>query len=221
MSWDTLSFDCYGTLVDWEAGIAGAFGGAASGAGVTLEPADVIAAYHEVEPQVQSATYRSYREVLAAVERGVAERLGWPLTREQTGFLVEALPDWPLFADTRPALERLKSRFKVAILSNIDDDLLQATIARIDVAFDWTVTAQEVRSYKPGHAHFHSALGRVDGDRERLLHAAQSQFHDIRPASELGIDAVWVNRKGEELAEGLKPVRVVADLAELAEWLGV
>ncbi|UCC73768.1 MAG: HAD-IA family hydrolase [Gemmatimonadota bacterium] len=221
MAWDTVSFDCYGTLVDWETGITSAFRRAAAADGIELEPAAVIAAYHAAEPQVQADHYRPYSDVLGETALRVAQRLGWSLAPEQAGFLAESLPDWPAFSDTRQALERLKARFRLAILSNIDDALLEATIAGIGVEFDWTVTAQQVRSYKPGHAHFLAALSNLDGDRGRLLHAAQSKFHDIRPAGELGIDCVWVNRKGEELDDGLEPLRVVGDVAELAEWLGV
>lgn len=221
MDWDTVSFDCYGTLVDWETGITDAFKAAAARDGLELEAADIIAAYHQVEPAVQADAYRPYREVLGEVALRVADRLDWKLAPEEAGFLANSLPDWPVFADTRPALQRLKSRFRIAILSNIDDGLLAATIERIGIEFDWTVTAQQIRSYKPDHGHFLEALRRVEGGREHLLHAAQSLFHDIRPASELGIAAVWVNRQAEGLGEGLRPVRVVKSLKELADWLVV
>jgi 2-haloacid dehalogenase len=217
--WDTLSFDCYGTLVDWVTGITTAFSKAADRDGIELAAADVIAAYHEVEPEVQADTYRPYRDVLGETALWVATRLAWPLEPERAGFLAESLPDWPVFADTRPALERLKSRYKLAILSNVDDDLLEETMGQIGVEFDWTVTAQQVRSYKPGHAHFLEALKRLDGDRGRLLHVAQSKFHDIRPCAELGVDSVWVNRQDEVLDEKLRPLHVVKDLAELVEWI--
>ena len=218
MTWTTVSFDCYGTLVDWESGISTAFREAAAAEGIDLERAAIIAAYHEVEPQIQATEYRPYRDILAETAQRVAARLGWDLDPGRTGFLAESLPDWPVFADTRQALERLKSRFAIAILSNIDDDLLQATIQRIGVDFDWTVTAQQVRSYKPAHAHFREALRRVEG-RGSLLHAAQSYFHDIRPTAELGIAAVWVNRLDEEAGEGGEPLQVLGDLTELADWL--
>lgn len=219
MDWDTLSFDCYGTLVDWVSGITRAFKEAAARDGVELAGKDVIAQYAKVEPAVQSNRYRLYREVLGESALGVATALGWPLKSEGAGFLAESLPDWPVFADTRPALERLRSSYRLAILSNIDDDLLQATIRRIGVQFDWIVTAQQVRSYKPRHAHFLKALERLDGDRGRLLHVAQSKFHDVRPCGELGIDCVWVNRQGERLDEDLEPVHVVKDLSDLMEWI--
>lgn len=220
-NWETITFDCYGTLVDWETGIAQAFCDAAATDGITLDSGEVLAAYAKIEPKVQGGSYRDYREVLSDTALRVAERLGWPLAQSGASFLSESLPDWPVFVDTRPALERLKSRFNIAILSNIDDDLLEETIQRISVEFDWTVTAQAVRSYKPAHRHFKEALRRVGGDHTRLLHAARSYFHDISPATELGISAVWVNRKGVSQPDGRKPLHEVKDLGELADWLEV
>jgi len=217
--WQVVTFDCYGTLVDWETGITQAFAAEAHRDGLSLGRGEVIAAYHAVEPEVQSARYRPYREVLAETAVRVAHRLDWDLPAERAGFLAASLPDWPVFEDTRSALERLSMRFAIAVLSNIDDDLLAATIDRIGVGFDWTVTAQQVRSYKPALDHFQEAMRRAGGGR-RLLHAAQSYYHDIRPALDLGLDAVWVNRKREQ-AGGPEPLRVVTNLHELADWLGL
>ncbi len=216
-----MSFDCYGTLVDWESGISQAFIDAAAQDGLEFEREAIIHAYHIVEPVVEAGQFRPYRDVLAETALGVAYKLKWPLTPERSGFLAESLPDWPVFDDTRAALERLRSRFQIAILSNVDDDLLAGTIARIGVEFDWSVTAQQVRSYKPAHGHFLEAVRRLDGRPERLLHAAQSWFHDIRPTSQLGLAAVWVNRGGDEAGEEARPLRVVGNLAELADWLEV
>ena len=220
MTWDTITFDCYGTLVDWEAGISGAFIDAAGEDGVELTAEGVIAAYHETEPQVQTGVYRPYRDVLQETAMRVADIFGWALAPERAGFLSDTLPDWPVFEDTRSALGRLKHRFRLAILSNIEDDLLAATIERIGVDFDWTVTAEQVRSYKPSPGHFRKALERLQGRREPWLHVARSYFHDIRPASELGVSTVWVNRKQEAQPNGPAPTHVVRDLRELADWLG-
>lgn len=219
MTWDTISFDCYGTLVDWESGISQAFIDAAAQDGLEFEREAIIHTYHIVEPVVEAGPHRPYREVLAETALGVAAKLDWPLAPERSGFLAESLPDWPVFEDTRPALERLKSRFQIAILSNVDDDLLAGTIGRIGVEFDWLVTAQQTRSYKPAHGHFLEAVRRLDGRPERLLHAAQSWFHDMRPTTELGIAAVWVNRGGDAVGEGARPLHVVENLAGLADWL--
>ncbi len=179
----------------------------------------MVGAYHDVEPELQVGSYRPYRDVLGEAAVRVASRLGWGLSRERAGFLAASLPDWPIFADTRPALERLKARYRLAILSNIDDDLLCGTLERVGVEFDWLVTAQQVRGYKPAPAHFREALRRVGGDHDRLLHVAQSYFHDVRPATELGIANVWVNRKGESEPVGPRPLCVVSNLLEVADWL--
>lgn len=218
--WDTISFDCYGTLVDWESGIADAFIEAAARDGVGLEsPREILDLYREIEAQVEAGPFQPYREVLAETERRIAARLDWELDSGTAGFLPRSLPDWPVFADTREALERLKSRFRIAILSNVDDDLLAATIRRIGIDFDFTVTAQQLRSYKPAPGHFHEALHRVAGDRGRLLHAAQSYFHDVIPAAQLGISVVWINRDAAHLPDGPKPLEIFDDLASFADWL--
>lgn len=218
MDWHTISFDCYGTLVDWETGIGQAFARQAAAEGRELDGSQVMKAYLEIEPAVQAGEYRPYREVLRQTAVGVAERLGWELEPRRARFLAESLPDWPVFPDTPAALRRLSRRFKLGILSNIDADLLAATLSRIGVDFDWTVTAEDVRSYKPAAAHFEEAVRRV-GDRRGLLHAAQSRFHDIRPAMDLGIASVWVNRRREPVLEQVPPLWTVPDLRGLAEWL--
>ncbi|UCF19717.1 MAG: haloacid dehalogenase type II [Gemmatimonadota bacterium] len=220
MSWETISFDCYGTLVDWEAGIVEAFQRAAAEDGHQLDPRLIVSAYHEIEPQVQSAgTYRPYRAILEEAALQVAHRLSWELESGRAGFLAESLPDWPVFPDTRKALERLGDRYRLAVLSNIDDDLLAATLREIGVSFDWTVTAQQLRSYKPAPAHFREAIRRAGAGGARLIHTAQSWFHDIAPATQLGLAAVWVNRKGEPAGVGRRPLHTVAHLGELADWL--
>ena len=157
--------------------------------------------------------------MLGETARRVAPAIGWKLSPERVGFLAESLPHWKPFQDTNPALKRLASRFKLGILSNIDDDLLAATMRHFDVAFDLVVTAQQVKSYKPGVGHFHEARARAGA--ERLLHAAQSYFHDVVPATQLGIPVVWVNRKGSRVEPGgLLPTHEVRDLLELADLVG-
>ena len=219
-SFDLITFDCYGTLIDWEAGITSAFLSEAAKDGIELRPNQVIEPYAAHESAVESEPYRSYRDVLGETARRVAETLKWELPSERIGFLATSLPDWKPFPDTNPALERLARRFKLGILSNIDDDLLSATLRHFTVHFDLVVTAQQVRSYKPGLAHFKEAQAR-SGDK-RLLHAAQSFFHDVVPTSKLNLPVVWVNRKGT-VAEpgGQLPTYEVHDLNELANLLGV
>jgi 2-haloalkanoic acid dehalogenase type II len=217
---DFITFDCYGTLIDWESGIVNAFQSEAARDGISLERAQIIAAYHIEEPTVESGEFRIYREVLAETATRVAARLGWKLEPERASFLAASLPQWQPFPDTNSALERLARRFKLGILSNVDDDLIAETRRHFSVDFDLIITAQQVRSYKPSHAHFKTALPRLEG--KRLLHAAQSYFHDVVPSSELGIPVAWVNRKNE-LADkgGPHPTYEVRNMSELADLLGV
>lgn len=214
---DIITFDCYGTLIEWEAGITTAFQAEAAKDGVSLRADQIIERYSAVEPTVEFASYLSYREVLGLTAQRVANSLGWDLSAERAGFLAASLPEWQPFSDTNQALERLARRFKLGILSNIDDDLLSATQRHFTVDFDLIVTAQQVGSYKPASAHFKEALTR--GGERRLLHAAQSYFHDVVPASKLGIPVVWVNRKGSRIEPGgpvpTYEVRTIADLADL------
>ena len=215
---DIITFDCYGTLIDWEAGIIGAFQAEADKDGIELNGDQIIEAYAIAEPVIESGAYASYREVLGATALRVATKLGWDLAPERGTFLATSLPTWRPFPDTNPALERLARRYQLGILSNVDDELLTATRLYFPVDFDLIVTAQQVRSYKPGHAHFTEGLGRA-GNR-RLLHAAQSYFHDVVPACELQIPVVWVNRKGEIAAADHLPTHEVRNLTDLANLLG-
>ena len=215
---DIVTFDCYGTLIDWESGIAGAFLSEAGRDGVTLRREDVLREYASIEPVVEHERYRFYREVLTESAARVAKALGWPLEPGRASFLADSLPGWKPFADTNPALERLvASGLRLGILSNVDDDLLAATREHFTVPFDVIVTAQQVRSYKPGHAHFLEARRRI-GDA-RWLHAAQSTFHDVVPANALGIPTAWVNRRGQTALAGGTPAYEVSDLAALAALL--
>ncbi|MEK6300899.1 MAG: HAD-IA family hydrolase [Acidobacteriota bacterium] len=216
---DFITFDCYGTLIDWERGIVSAFQSEAARNGVNLERAAIVNAYHVEEPIVESGEFRSYRKVLGETALRVAGQLGWILEAGREAFLAASLPHWQPFADTNTALERLARRFKLGILSNVDDDLIAETRRHFTVDFDLIITAQQVRSYKPSHAHFKTALARLEG--KRLLHAAQSYFHDVVPCSELGIPVAWVNRKNE-LADvgGPRPTFEVRTLSELADLFG-
>ena len=218
--WDVVTFDCYGTLIDWERGIADAFRAALSVDGVNLDPERVLAAYHELEPVVQAETFRRYRDVLTETARRVAARLGWALPEARAGFLADSLPSWTPFADTNAALERLaRAGYRLGILSNVDDDLLAGTRRHFTATFDptLTITAQQVRAYKPAPAHFEAARARLGG--QRWLHAAQSYFHDVAPARSLGIPVAWINRKGEIPAAPSGAEAEFRTLAEFAAWM--
>ena len=215
--YDIITFDCYGTLIDWESGIAGAFTRAVVGTGSRLDPHTVLAAYERIEPAVQAEEYRSYREVLTESARRVARQLDWPLPEARAGFLAESLPLWIPFPDTNAALERLfRAGYQLGILSNVDDDLLAETRKHFTVPFDLIVTAQQVRSYKPADGHFVTARERIGG--RRWLHAAQSHFHDVTPARRNRIPTAWINRASEPRREP-RPDRELSTLTELADWL--
>ncbi len=217
--YDVITFDCYGTLIDWRAGISGAFLEAAARDGVKLDGASVLQLYAEVEPVVEAESYRSYREVLTETARRAAARLGWPLSEARAAFLAESLPAWRPFPDTNAALERLaQADYALGVLSNVDDDLLAGTRRHLSVDFEIIVTAQQVGAYKPAPGHFTTARQRI-GTR-RWLHAAQSYFHDVVPARALGIPVAWINRHDQPTPEGgAVPDREFDLLTELADWL--
>jgi 2-haloalkanoic acid dehalogenase type II len=214
--YDIITFDCYGTLIDWESGIAGAFLRAAAAAGVTIRRDDILREYANTEQRVESEGYRSYRRVLQETAVRVANALGWPLPREDAGFLADSLPTWQPFSDTNPALKRLAAAgCRLGILSNIDDDLLAATRKHFRVDFEVVITAQQLRSYKPAPAHFTKAREHI-GDA-RWLHAAESNFHDIVPANALGIHTAWINRRRQQPLLGGRPTFTLDDLTHLAD----
>ena len=217
-AFDFVTFDCYGTLIDWENGIAEAFRVAAAQHGVSLDRDAVLRAYASIEPEVEQETYRSYRDVLAATAVRVAHLLGWPMERQRAFFLAESVASWRPFGDTNAALERLQmSGYKLGILSNVDDDLLAMTRKHFTVDFAFCITAQQVRSYKPAPGHFIAARERIGG--ASWLHAAQSNFHDIVPTNALGISNAWINRRHERALPGGIPGREFADMKSLADWL--
>jgi 2-haloalkanoic acid dehalogenase type II len=216
--YDVITFDCYGTLIDWESGISSAFARAAAADTWQFDRTQLLKAYAEIEPSVEAASYRRYRDILTETAQQVAERLGWPLSREHALFLAESLPSWQPFADTNQALERLAAAgYSLGILSNVDDDLLADTRRHLTVTFDLIVTAQQVGSYKPAPGHFTEARQRIEG--KRWLHAAQSYFHDVVPARALGIPIAWINRKHEAASDGGHADREFHTLTELADWL--
>jgi 2-haloacid dehalogenase len=219
---DWLSFDCYGTLIDWESGILGYLRPLLQAKGCKLSNDRILAMYSEFEPQQQAGRYRSYREVLAGVVRDFARELHFEVNDSEANGLAESIRDWQPFADTAAGLKRLHSRFKLAVLSNIDDDLFAHTAPKLEVRLDAVVTAQQVHSYKPSLNNFEALLRRHAIPRERLLHVAESLYHDVGPARSLDIATVWVNRRqgkpaaASKLAD-VKPDLGVADVGSLAE----
>jgi 2-haloacid dehalogenase/putative hydrolase of the HAD superfamily len=218
LPYDVVTFDCYGTLIDWERGIAEAFAALGASLRARVDVDGAVRLYGEIEPAVEAEGYRKYRAVLTETGRRVAARLGLPLPSDRAGFLAESLPYWRPFPDTNRGLRVLfDAGYRLGILSNVDDDLLNWTRRYFLVPFDIIVTAEQVGSYKPAPGHWVEARARI-GDRA-WLHAAQSYFHDIAPALAQGLPTAWVNRKGESLPGGQRPALEVRNLPELADRL--
>jgi 2-haloalkanoic acid dehalogenase type II len=214
--YDLITFDCYGTLIDWETGILGAFSAEAEQRGVESVGPSIIDQYHDIEARVETGEFMRYRDVLTVSAARITEELGWPAGND--AFLADSLPSWAPFPDTNPALASLKARgYRLGILSNVDRDLIDGTLLHFATPFDFVVTAGDVRSYKPAEGHFRAGRERAGGNR--WLHAAQSWYHDVVPARQLGIPVVWVNRKDEPLASDALPAGVVRDMAGLVSWL--
>jgi 2-haloacid dehalogenase len=202
---DALTFDCYGTLIDWEAGLTAAFGSVLEAHGVAADAEDVLARYARHEAAAEAGPYRRYAEVLAMGLRGVAAELGFEPTDEEVDRFSQSVEDWPVFPDSTAALNRLKRRFRLGVLTNCDDDLFAASNRRLGVEFDWIVTAEQVGSYKPDERNFHALFDRVGLPRERIIHVAQSLFHDHVPAKRVGLTTVWIDRRHDRPGSGATP----------------
>ena len=216
-----VSFDCYGTLIDWESGILGYLQPLLQSKGHLLTDEETLRLYSEFEPNEQSKPYRSYREVLADVVQDFARELRFEVSEDEASGLADSIRGWQPFSDTIPALRILKRKYKLAILSNIDDELFAHSAEKLQVPFDCVVTAQEAQSYKPSLNNFLLLTKRLAVPRVRILHVAGILFHDVAPAKELDIKTVWVNRRRGKPSAASKLVDAradmeVFDLAELA-----
>ena len=200
-----MTFDCYGTLVDWERGILAALEELLGAQARAVGPDRLLEDFGRFEPDAESGAHRRYREVLGDVARRFGVAYGVPVDADAAERFAGSVPRWPPFPDTTEALGRLSARYRLAIVSNVDDDLFAGTAAHLGVDFDEVVTAQQVRSYKPAAAHFEEVLRRLDLPRERVLHVAQSVYHDIAPAKALGFTCVWVNRRAGRPGGGATP----------------
>jgi 2-haloacid dehalogenase len=208
------TFDCYGTLVDWNAGIRGELERLF---GVERAP-ELLERYHRLEPEIQAEQYRSYAEVLTLTLERLAQEERISLPEGEGRALVESLPHWPVFPEVPPALEELRRRgWQLAILSNSDRNLIVESEKAIGVPFDLTVVAEDVGSYKPAHGHWERFFELTTADRDGHVHVAQSHFHDIVPANELGLVSVWINRLGETGEP--PPTRELPDLHRLPNTL--
>lgn len=213
-----ITFDCFGTLIDWATGILAALRPLADKHGVTLADEALLARYAELEREAEAGAYVSYREVLRRVVRGL---FGDGASDAEADALGRALGAWRPFPDTVDALRRLADRYRLGVLSNVDDDLFEPILTTLGKPFEVVVTAQQVRSYKPGEAHFREALARLGLEPGRVLHAAESRFHDVGPAGRLGFRTAWVNRgRSASGASDARPDVEVASVGALADLLG-
>jgi len=214
---EVLTFDCYGTLIDWEAGLLANLRPILHAHGYELDDKQILDIYGELEPGAQNP-YRRYRQVLAEVVRGFGQRLEFHVSDAEAASLPESLGNWQPFPDTVVALEKLKTRYKLAIISNTDDDLFAATAQHLRVKFDEVITAEQAKAYKPSLAPFRLALQRLRLPPERVAHVGQSVYHDVLPAKSLGLATALVYRRGfgaTRPAEG-EPDLKVPDLRTLA-----
>jgi 2-haloacid dehalogenase len=216
-----ISFDCYGTLIDWEAGAFEAYQKEAQRDGFTLDRNVVISKFLEIQHEIERGSYELYAEVLRRTAVRSAREIEWDLEPSRSGFLPDSVPGWQAFRETNAQLERFAKKFEIGILSNIDDKLLGATRRHFRVDFDLVVTAQQVRSYKPDPAHFKECQRRIEG-KKGWVHIASGYDTDVEPCIKAKIPVIWVNRTGVVLeANQKKPDAEVKTLRDAAKLLGV
>jgi len=216
-----ITFDCYGTLIDWETGMLAALRPIFPG----VPDAKLLEEYGEAEVELEAGEYLPYRQVLARSVETMGQRLNVVVTKDASRRFAESLVEWEPFPDTVTSLQALAKKFRLGIISNIDDDLFAATKKKLGVEFSMIVTAQQVRSYKPSSTNFEEAVRRSGLKKEDILHAGQSVYHDIVPANALGIRNVWVDRPSARPGSGAtrpavaQPTAKVSSLAELVKLL--
>ncbi|MCU0504997.1 MAG: haloacid dehalogenase type II [Chloroflexi bacterium] len=219
---DALTFDCYGTLIDWEAGILAGLRPVVARSGVDASDDALLETYARHESALEAGPYRTYREVLGLALREVGADLGAAVTDDDAAAFGGSVVDWPAFPDSAEALAALHARYRLGVLTNCDDDLFAGSSLRLGDPFDMVVTAQQVGAYKPSLRGFELVFERIGVPRERILHVAQSLFHDHVPAKQLGLATVWVDRRHGRHGSGATPPAdatpdlVVPDMATLA-----
>jgi 2-haloacid dehalogenase len=220
---DALTFDCYGTLIDWEAGILAGLRPVLRTHGVAATEDALLEAYARAEAELEAGPYRRYREILGEALQRLARANGVRATPEQVAAFGGSVGEWPAFPDSADALARLATRYRLGVITNCDDDLFALSNRRLGLTFDWIVTAEQVGSYKPDPRNFEVALERIDVPRERILHVAQSLFHDHVPARRLGLATAWIDRRRGRPGSGATPQAdatpdlAVPDMATFAE----
>jgi 2-haloacid dehalogenase len=220
---DLITFDCYGTLINWETGIFSALKPILANHGKNISDSQLLELYGQFELEAEAGEYRNYREVLISVVKAFGKHLQFTPTVDELEALPDSVRKWRPWPDTVDALRRLSKRYRLAIISNIDDDLFATTRPHLAANFDSITTAQQARCYKPGRKIFEMALQRAKTTPEKILHVGQSIYHDVLPAQSFGLATVWVNRPSPRTGIGAvvqadgKPDLEVRDLATLAE----
>jgi len=224
---EVITFDCYGTLIDWESGIWQTLQAVFAKYRIDIATDKALELYGELESEAESGQYQKYRNVLRMVLKGLGSRLGFVPAETELQRFSESVKDWPAFPDSSLSLQALKKKYKLAIISNIDDDLFAYSAQQLGVQFDWIITAQQAKSYKPSLNNFHLAIERIGAPQDKILHVAQSLYHDIVPAKTLGLSTVWINRRHNKKGWGatppaqVEPDLEVPDLRTLAEKTGL
>ena len=215
-----VSFDVYGTLIDWEEGVYKAFQKEADRDGFTIDRDELIPRFVEIQREIQHGSYELYAEVLRRTAVRVASDLGWELEPARSSFLPDSVPRWSPFRETNAQLERFAKKYEIGVLSNIDDKLLGATRRHFRVDFDLVVTAQQVRSYKPDPAHFKECARRIEKAKRHWVHIASGYPTDVEPCLKQKVPVIWINRHGEKLESGQKkPTAEVKNFREAGKLL--
>jgi 2-haloacid dehalogenase len=202
---EALTFDCYGTLIDWEAGILAGLRAAVATRGAEASDDELLEAFARVESGLEGGPYLRYREILGRRLREVAADYAAAPDLADVAAFADSVGDWPAFPDSVAALGRLHERFRLGVITNCDDDLFARSATRLETTFDWVVTAQQAGSYKPNERNFELAFERIGLPRERILHVAQSLFHDHVPAKRLGLTTIWIDRRHGRPGGGATP----------------
>jgi 2-haloacid dehalogenase len=217
---EALTFDCYGTLIDWEAGMLAGLRRVLDDHGIRPPDEELLERYAAAEAELEAGPYRRYREILGLGLERVAAGYGVVPTADEVARFGGSVADWPAFPDSPAALAALASRFRLGVLTNCDDDLFAASNRRLGVTFDWIVTAEQARGYKPRPANFELLLERLAIPPDRILHVAQSLFHDHVPARALGLATVWINRRHDRAGFGATPPAAAVPDATFQDMAG-
>lgn len=230
LKWDNfevLTFDCFGTLIDWKTGIWEAIRPTFLAHGVDIDREQLFERYAEAEFESESEQYFEYRMVLRRTMGIICAKQGFQASELELESFVDSMAKWPAFTDSAHALRALQKKYKLAVISNVDDDLFREATGKLEVDFSWVITAQQARCYKPSLAIFQLAFERIGLPKHKILHIAQSLFHDIAPAQSLRLANVWVNRRREKHGPGatlpanVTPDWEVSDLTELVRSVGL